>query len=83
MSGSTEPTRDRRLADWLRRSSAVPTQTLFRVMNFELYSKGSAAIAIPGTVLFLGCLVYMAMEHSDAAVRKCEDAQKTALRAPT
>ena len=83
MCGSSEPTRDRRLADWLRRSSAVPTQSLFRVMNFELYSKGSSAIAIPGTVLFLGCLAYMAMERSDAAVREREDAQKSAQRSPT
>ena len=29
----------RRLADFLRRQTAVPTQSLFRALNFELYTR--------------------------------------------
>jgi hypothetical protein len=72
---------DSRASELIRRASAAPASRFFRVFNFELYSRrvrlvvcgddsrryrGSAFVAVPGTLLFLGVLASMAMTRSDA-----------------
>jgi hypothetical protein len=79
------PEKGKKLADFLRRNTAVPTQSFFRAMNFELYARcarreprvhcrsrltppprsGNSAVAVPGTLIFVGVLAYFAMLKSD------------------
>jgi hypothetical protein len=104
------PVKGKKLADFVRRNTAVPTLSFFRALNFELYTKcaaahadarlrrtppqlcsppcvtpavrltrgdigcvrGNAAVAVPGTVIFLGTLAYFAMLKSDEAGREQE-----------
>ena len=82
------PEKGQKLADFVRRNTAVPTQSFFRAMNFELYARcapprarvhdrlrltlrprsGNSAVAVPGTLIFVGVLAYFAMLKSDQRV---------------
>ena len=86
------PEHGKKLADFLRRNTAVPTQSFFRAMNFELYERcahaslgcaasprltprarsGNSAVAVPGTLIFVGVLAYFAMLKSDARATENE-----------
>jgi hypothetical protein len=67
---STEPRS--RVTEAVRRVTATPASGLFRFLNFERYTTGSYAIALPGAALFLGGLAYFAMEAADARAEERE-----------
>ena len=63
MPGSERPlSRDERASAWLRKFTHTPTTSLFRVINFELHNTPRLAVALPGTLLFGGCLAYLASQ---------------------
>jgi hypothetical protein len=44
------PEKGKRLADFVRRNTAVPTQSFFRALNFELYTRcGGGAAFLRGS----------------------------------
>merc|ERR1711981_635112 len=52
--------------------SAKDTGSVFRALNFELFAKPNLKVAVPGTIVFVGCMAYcyyMKM-NADDAVKK-------------
>lgn len=64
--------RDERATSFLRRFTAGPTSTLFRVLHLERHASPSLLVAVPGTLLMVGVLAYLAMERADQAALKAE-----------
>ena len=67
-------------------SKAHETNTLFRVTSFELFVKPNMKVAIPGTILFVGCVGFIGYMkfNAEQAVREgthyvgyTEDGQQT------
>merc|ERR1711941_22845 len=47
-------------------SMAKDTNTVFRVTSFELFAKPNLKVAVPGTLLFAGCFLYIAYMKMNA-----------------
>ena len=53
-------------------SKAKDTSSVFRVLNAEMFAKPNLKVAVPGTIIFGGCVLYLAYMklRADEAVRQ-------------
>ena len=77
MSQPTEKPSSKQPRRLFERATSSP---VFRALNFELFTRPSWNIALPGTLLFCGISVYLYFEHKRVKAQRAEEREREAKR---